>query len=166
MRRAGTDTSLHTLHPGDVVCADRGDRIETLLGSCVAILLTDPRRTVGAMCHFVHASGPARGERSGDSSYGNVALETMRRLLRARGIEAWLCEAYLVGGGNMFPHLYGSQHVGDRNVRWTMAELARAGVRILDYDVGGSGYRRVSWIVGPGTPRVDIVSPEEAGSFE
>ena len=39
---------LHTLHPGDVVCAERGDRMETLLGSCVAVVLTDPRRTVGA----------------------------------------------------------------------------------------------------------------------
>ena len=43
------------LAPGDVAIGTRGDRFETLLGSCVAIVLTDPRRTVGAMCHIVHA---------------------------------------------------------------------------------------------------------------
>ena len=46
---------LHVLHPGGVACGERGERFETLLGSCVAIVLTDPRRTVGAMCHIVHA---------------------------------------------------------------------------------------------------------------
>lgn len=47
-----------TLHPGDVACVDRGERLDTLLGSCVAILLTDPQRSVGAMCHVVHAGAP------------------------------------------------------------------------------------------------------------
>jgi chemotaxis protein CheD len=31
-----------TLHPGDVVLGLRGDRLQTLLGSCVAVVLTDP----------------------------------------------------------------------------------------------------------------------------
>jgi chemotaxis protein CheD len=53
---------IYTLHPGDVACGERGDRLETLLGSCVAIILTDPRRTIGAMCHIVHAGqrGPGK----------------------------------------------------------------------------------------------------------
>ena len=41
--------SLQILNPGDVAVGQRGDRLETLLGSCVAIVLTDPRRTIGAM---------------------------------------------------------------------------------------------------------------------
>ncbi|MCU0686006.1 MAG: hypothetical protein MUF34_27800, partial [Polyangiaceae bacterium] len=49
-------TSVHTLMPGDVACADRGERMETLLGSCIAIVLTDRRNTVGAMCHIVHCN--------------------------------------------------------------------------------------------------------------
>ena len=54
---------VHVLHPGDVACGERGERFETLLGSCVAIVLTDPRRTIGAMCHIVHAM-PARSPSS------------------------------------------------------------------------------------------------------
>ena len=67
---AGT---LHVLHPGDVACGERGERFETLLGSCVAIVLTDPRRTVGAMCHIVHAM-PAPADRLDEASYADVAL--------------------------------------------------------------------------------------------
>ena len=35
-----------------------GDRMKTLLGSCVAVILTDQRRTVGTMCHIVHVGRP------------------------------------------------------------------------------------------------------------
>ena len=38
-----------TLHPGEVALGERGDTLSTLLGSCVSIILTDPRRTVGVM---------------------------------------------------------------------------------------------------------------------
>ena len=51
---------VHTLHPGDLAFATRGERLDTLLGSCVAIVLTDPRRTVGVMCHIVHARSAPR----------------------------------------------------------------------------------------------------------
>ena len=76
---------MHTLHPGDVVCGERGDRLETLLGSCVAIILTDPRRTLGAMCHIVHAS-PGSGVRTGSTAHAANALAAMYRELRQHGI--------------------------------------------------------------------------------
>ena len=81
---------------------ERGDRMETLLGSCVAIVLTDPRRTVGAMCHVVHAR-PAPQAGSQPRRLADAALAPMYALLRARGITPRLCEAYVYGGGNMFP---------------------------------------------------------------
>ncbi len=146
----------NVLHPGDVVCADRGARLETLLGSCVAVLLTDPRRTVGAMCHIVHCgANPSAASAAG--AHGAGALQGMYRLLRARGIEPGLCEAWVIGGGNMFPRLYGGPHVGDDNAQWVLAALAEDGVRVLWQDVGGNTYRRVGWTVGAGAPDVVAV---------
>ena len=69
-----------TLHPGDVALGQHGDALETLLGSCVAIVITDPRRTVGAMCHIVH-SRPAPRNALATGAYGRVALDTMVGLL-------------------------------------------------------------------------------------
>ena len=162
--RAGTGTgtgTVHVLHPGDVACADRGDRLETLLGSCVAVVMTDPRRTLGAMCHIVHCgANPSPASSAGANGAG--ALRQMYSLLRARGIEPRLCEAWVIGGGNMFPGMYERSHVGDDNAQWVLAALADDGVHVLWHDVGGDSYRRVGWTVGDAEPDVVSVAVEVA----
>ena len=40
------DAGVMELLPGDTALGYAGDRMKTLLGSCVAVILTDPRRTV------------------------------------------------------------------------------------------------------------------------
>ncbi len=148
---------LQTLHPGDVACGARGDRYATLLGSCIAVVLTDPRRTVGAMCHIVHTTANPSGSR--DAAWGDAALNRMYALLRERGIAPQLCEAYVYGGGNMFPGLFGGDtHVGANNARWTLDALAQDGVRVLHSDVGGSTYRKLTWTVGPDAPQAVAVA--------
>jgi len=144
------------LHPGDVACAGAGEILETLLGSCVAIILTDPRRTVGAMCHVVH-TGCGNTASGRDTSFGEVALARMREMLLAQGIQPQLCHAYVYGGGNMFPQLVAPPHVGEDNARWARAALAREGIAIMAQDLGGAVYRRVSWTVGPSQPTVRAV---------
>ncbi len=143
---------VHVLHPGDVACVDRGDRLETLLGSCVAIVLTDPRRTVGAMCHIVHARPSPAGV--ADTAFGDAALSAMFRLLRLRGIVGQLCHAWVFGGGNMFPSLVSEGHVGDGNARWAMNALKAEGIRIINCSIGGAAYRRLGWTVGDAEPEV------------
>ena len=149
------------LHPGDVVCADRGDRLETLLGSCLAIVLTDPRRTVGVMCHIVHsrpASSAARASGAhASTAHAGAALAAMYTLLRARGIEPTQCEAYVYGGGNMFPGIFMQSNVGDDNTEWALDALADDGIPVLLNDVGGDTYRRLAWTVGPDLPQVIAV---------
>jgi chemotaxis protein CheD len=152
------DTSgVITLHPGDVALGLRGDRLETLLGSCVAIVLTDPRRTLGVMCHIVH-SKPAAEAQCTSSAYGDVALQTMVRLLQSHGIAASLCEAYVYGGGNMFPKIMPGSNVGQDNATWALDALAERGIRVLSSDVGGAVYRRLSWTVGPTAPHIVATS--------
>jgi len=142
-----------TLHPGDVAMGQQGDRLETLLGSCVAIVITDPRRTVGAMCHIVHSRAAPRNARA-TGVYAHVALDTMVGLLERRGITARLCEAYVYGGGNMFPQLEQGASVGDDNADWALGALSALGIRVLAVDLGGAAYRRLSWTVGRGAPQV------------
>jgi chemotaxis protein CheD len=154
-RRAGA-MRVFTLHPGDVARADRGERLETLLGSCVAIVLTDPHRTVGAMCHIVHAR-PALHLADNSGAYAATALEALYGLLRERSIDPHRCEAYVFGGGNMFPDLVGGAHVGEANARWAFDALAADGVRVLGHDIGGNAYRRLHWIVGHDSPQVTAV---------
>jgi chemotaxis protein CheD len=145
---AGT---IQILNPGDVAVGQRGDRLETLLGSCVAIVLTDPRRTIGAMCHIVHGRPAPTGERQ-NSAFADVALGRMYTLLRGYGITPGLCEAFVFGGGNMFPQVFRHTHVGDDNAAWALQALHADGIRVIVRDTGGDVYRRIAWTVGPAMP--------------
>lgn len=146
-------TRAHILHPGDVCCVERGERLETLLGSCVAIILTDRHHTVGAMCHVVHSRPPVFAQDL-SCAYGDAAIETLYALMQARGFSPQLCDAYVYGGGNMFPTLFPESHVGEANGAWALTRLARDGVRVVFHDLGGDVYRRLSWEVGPALPEV------------
>jgi chemotaxis protein CheD len=134
-----TSCRVHTLHPGDVVCARRGDRLDTLLGSCVAILLNATTAARQTTCH------------------ASPALDMMYRLLRKEGFAPQLCKAYVYGGGNMFPALSSKSHVGDVNASWAMEALAYDGVEVIEHDLGGNAYRRVAWTIGSVKPQVVAV---------
>lgn len=148
---------VHTLLPGDVVCADSGERLETLLGSCVSIVLTDRRRTIGAMCHIVHAR-PAPAHAAKPAAFADFAVDSMYRQLRDRGFSPRLCDAFVYGGGNMFPDLVDESHVGDHNGRSVLDRLQQDGVHIVHVDLGGTTYRKLGWTIGPGMPEVTAVA--------
>ncbi|MDP4299982.1 chemotaxis protein CheD [Leptothrix discophora] len=176
---------VHLLNPGDVVVAASGNRLDTLLGSCVAVTLVDPRGTIGAMCHIVHASD-SDARRAPDTHHARDALQAMADGLLARGIAPRLCLARVYGGANMFPGHYPSrypshspghdpcparagngegphvpqqvqQHVGQRNVARVLELLAAGGIRVVEQSVGGNGYRKLSWRIGLDLPQCTVV---------
>ncbi|MDD2810701.1 chemotaxis protein CheD [Rhodoferax sp.] len=144
------------LLPGDVALGRSGDTLKTLLGSCVSVILTDPRRTVGVMCHIVHVGHPNAANQH-NTAFGSVAMAEMTRRLFAIGFAPRSCEAYVVGGGNMFPQLVTHHHVGLNNVDWVMGYLAHHKIPVLKEDLGGTGYRKLSWVVGTKDPLVETV---------
>lgn len=149
-------TSLKELMPGDVAMGYVGDQFKTLLGSCVSVILTDPRRTVAAMCHIVHVGRPSLANQN-NTAYGEVAMERMFGLLIGVGIPATRCHAYVYGGGNMFPQMFTTTHVGANNARWVLDFLHDHGIAVVNESVGGTGYRKVAWTVGPDLPTVETV---------
>lgn len=149
--------AVFELMPGDVALGYAGDQLKTLLGSCVSVILTDPRRTVGVMCHIVHVGHPNAANRS-NAAFGSVAMAEMTRRLYAIGFAPRSCEAYVVGGGNMFPALVTRHHVGLNNIDWVMAYLEHHKIPVIKEDLGGTSYRKLLWTVGPGDPQVENVA--------
>jgi len=72
-----------------------------------------------------------------------------------------MCEAYVFGGGNMFPQFFSARNVGTSNADWVMGYLQEQGIQVIDQSLGGTGYRKVSWTVGPARPAVETVFPEQ-----
>ncbi len=149
--------AVYELMPGDVAMGFAGDQLKTLLGSCVSVILTDPRRTVGVMSHIVHVGHPNAANHH-NTAFGSVAMAEMVRLLYSVGFAPRSCQAYVVGGGNMFPNLFTHHHVGNNNVDWVMGYLEHHKIPVLKEDLGGSAYRKLVWTVGPGAPVVEAVS--------
>jgi chemotaxis protein CheD len=145
------------LMPGEVVLAFAGDQLKTLLGSCVSVILTDPRRTVGAMCHIVHIGRP-NAANIHNTSFGEVAMQDMFDRMMGIGIPAQRCHAYVYGGGNMFPQMFSTTHVGAKNADWVLDFLYDSGITVIAEDVGGNGYRKLAWTVGRDAPVVEMVS--------
>ena len=145
------------LMPGDVALGQVGDTLKTLLGSCVSVILTDPRRTVGVMCHIVHVGHPNAANKH-NTAFGSVAMADMVRRLYQVGFAPRSCEAYVVGGGNMFPNLFTHHHVGANNVDWVLGYLEHHKIPVLKQDLGGAGYRKLQWTVEPGEPTVETIS--------
>jgi len=145
------------LMPGDVALGSAGDQLKTLLGSCVSVILTDPRRTIGVMCHIVHVGHPNAANKN-NTAYGSVAMADMVRRLYGVGFAPRSCEAYVYGGGNMFPKLFTHHHVGANNVDWVLGYLEHHKIRILHQDHGGAGYRKLQWTVGPSAPQVETIA--------
>jgi chemotaxis protein CheD len=81
------------LMPGHVVLGLAGDQFKTLLGSCVSVILTDPRRTVGTMCHIVHVGKP-NAANAHNTAYGEVAMQDMFDRLISVAIPPARCHAY------------------------------------------------------------------------
>jgi chemotaxis protein CheD len=147
---------VYDLMPGDVAMGQAGEQFRTLLGSCVAVILTDPRRTVAAMCHIVHVGQP-NAANAHNTAYGICAMDDMFRRLHSQGVTPHLCQAYVYGGGNMFPQLFKTKHVGSNNATWVLHQLKNHRISVIDQSLGGHGYRKVSWTVGLTEPLVEVV---------
>ena len=144
------------LLPGAVAVGLAGDQFRTLLGSCVSVILTDPRRSIGAMCHIVHVGRPNTAN-ARNTAYGAPAMTELFARVQQLGINPVLCQAYVFGGGNMFPNVFNEHHVGDANGRWVMDFLHARNMQVLDSNLGGNGHRKISWTVGPREPVVEFV---------
>jgi len=108
----------------------------------------------------VHVGTP-NAENRHNTAYGVAAMHEMFTQLRAKGINPRMCQAYVYGGGNMFPHLFREKHVGASNVDWVLHYLDEHGVAVSDQCLGGHGYRKLSWTVGLQDPVVETVFPEQ-----
>jgi chemotaxis protein CheD len=140
--------------PGEHYVSDRSDEmLVTILGSCVAACIRDPRAGIGGMNHFMlpeaGSSGPGWDTASSSMRYGNVAMERLINDLLARGGMRTRLEIKVFGGGNV---LNASTNIGHRNADFVEDYLAAEDLPIVAHHLRGSLPRRVHYF--PATGRV------------
>jgi two-component system, chemotaxis family, protein-glutamate methylesterase/glutaminase len=158
-----TRTAVFLL-PGEMHYAREATQISTLLGSCVAVVLTDPLHRFGGMNHFLlpDTMGSLPPGKCGDQ-----AVAMLLKMAAMAGSKPVDLRAAVVGGGQVVGHLgsiagAGLGDVGERNIAAARKALLAAGVRITRNDTGGMNGRRVRLRTDTGELVVESIAQDAA----
>lgn len=143
------------LQPGELWFGGRDNRIRTILGSCVALVLWHPKRHIGGMCHYLLPHRGSKGTSPLDGRYADEAIDLLLAEIRKADTRPQEYEAKLFGGGRMFHHPYCdgqkcSGQVQDRNVRIGRELVSRHGFHLKAEHLGGHGHRQVIFDIWSG----------------
>jgi len=111
------------------------------LGSCIALVLHDQRRSLGGLAHIMLPESRGATDRPGkfaDTAVGAL-LEEMERLGSTRSA----ITAIIVGGASMFAYSTNSLNIGERNATAVKDLLHGRGIRIGHEETGGKIGRSV-----------------------
>lgn len=116
------------------------------LGSCVAVVLYDPRKKIAAMAHVMLPwSGGSSSVATNTGKYADTAIKNMVEALRKVGSSETHLLAKLAGGAQMFhfkSHMT-TLSIGERNTEACARTLAAYRIPIVMQDTGGSKGRTV-----------------------
>lgn len=129
--------------PGDVLCA-------LGLGSCIGLVMADPRAGVAGLAHIMLPAA-RRPDEPLPGKYADTAVPALLAAVGALGANRRRLIVKAAGGAQMFAAGSGARAlaVGERNEEAVREALAAAGLRLLAADIGGGRGR---------TLRVDVAS--------
>jgi two-component system chemotaxis response regulator CheB len=119
--------------PGEYFISKQPNIISTLLGSCVAVCLYNPKLKFGGMNHYMLPTSPNK-ERSG--KYGDYAIAVLLQFMERTGGLNGL-EAIVSGGANVVSNISTGTQIGQRNIELAREILGRHNIRIIKENVGG-----------------------------
>jgi chemotaxis protein CheD len=137
------------LYPGQLVVTGDISLVTTILGSCVAVCLWDPKTMIAGINHYLLPKNPLRGQ--SDARYGNTAIETLIDQMVARGAATSRLAAKVVGGASVMTAFSGRrQSIGDMNIEVAHEALQKFSIPIVAEQVGGQRGRKLLFHTGNG----------------
>ncbi len=143
--------------PGEFYVTRENERIETVLGSCIAACVRDPIAKVGGMNHFMLPADKGKGDiASSDANrYGNFAMENLINEMLHKGARRERLEFKVFGGGRIMNQ---STNVGWMNIGFTFDYLYTEGFKIISQDIGDIYPRKVIYYPMTGRVRMKKLS--------
>lgn len=135
------------LLPGEFYVSGDDLVLTTVLGSCVAACIRDPRLGIGGMNHFMLPDGELGGGSS--ARYGSYAMEVLINELLKAGARRSGLEAKVFGGGAVLKS-FTDTHVGARNAEFVLDYLKAEHIPVLAQDLGDNCPRKVFFFPADG----------------
>ncbi|NQT24966.1 chemotaxis protein CheD [candidate division KSB1 bacterium] len=118
--------------------------LKTVVGSCIALCLWDPKVRIGGMAHIVMP------KKNGDvdapiGKYADTGVRSLLKQMTQNGANISRLHAMCIGGASMFMQSgKNGSSIGSRNVEAVKQELQVLGIEITTEAVGGIMGRKVS----------------------
>lgn len=174
-----THEIITVLMPGEYKFSEGHERIQTLLGSCVAMVFWHPQKHIGAMCHYVLPS--RHGGAVPDPRYADEFMEILLQDIHLHDTQLQDYQVRLFGAANMFRQLkttcadnggyYNTlcdkcSSVPCKNRIAAFNETKKYGFNVIETDLGGTGYRFVDFSVDSGITLVRKTPPTDTGMIK
>lgn len=122
------------------ISSDPNVVLTTILGSCVAACLRDPRAGIGGMNHFLL---PGAGDSGGLATrYGVHLMELLINELLKNGARRDRLEAKIFGGAQTMARF---SNIGHQNAEFAVRFLNDEGITIVNASTGGSLGRKLEF---------------------
>jgi len=127
---------------GDIGVGKSPDSVETLLGSCVAIILYDRGKKVGGLAHVMLPKARDSDDKN-PGKYADTAVPELVDRLVKLGARKDKLVAKLAGGAAMFKTNANTIDVGKKNIEASKEEMKKIGLRVASEDIGGETGRTI-----------------------
>lgn len=147
--------------PGEYYVSQDDLMVMTVLGSCIAACIWDPKVRVGGMNHFMLPEG------GGDTSgrYGSYAMELLINEMIKLGARRETMQAKVFGGGQVM-HSFTTMNVGERNTQFVLNYLQTERIAIISKDVLDIHPRKVCYFPATGKAMVKRLAHSHPETLE
>lgn len=123
------------------------NRLQAVLGSCIALVIYDPTEKLAGMAHILLPNSQGRPTSALPGKYADQAVRCLLDGLDKYGGKRVRYRAKMAGGAHMFAKSLQKKDgdVGGLNVAAVQSALADAGITVLAKDVGGAQGRKVEF---------------------
>ena len=163
--RNAAGISTARILPGEFYVTREDEVIDTVLGSCVAACIRNPRLSIGGMNHFML---PRPGNSGNDAwekvagratRYGSASMEQLINSVLSAGGTRQELEVKIFGGGRVVAKL---SDIGARNLEFVREFLRQEGLKVAAEDSGDICSRHVQYCPRSGRVRVRHLSARAA----
>lgn len=136
-----------------VVAKEEGNLAAQAVGSCLVIILYEPKLKIAGMIHAMLPSSVTQGAQP-DAKYVDTAIDLAVEKMHSLGAQSFNIEAKLAGGANMFG--LSGLDIGRENIESAKKKLKDEGIKLIGESTGGSIGRSVEFSVATGIVTVKI----------
>lgn len=149
----------HYLYPAALFAEKSPHVVSTILGSCVAVCLYDPKTNQGGINHYMLPLWNGQGLAS--PKYGNIAIEKLIERMLALGSQKSNLQAKVFGGGEVIETNVASFQIGERNIKIALEILQEHKIPIVAKSVGGKLGRKIEFTTYTGEVRQKYIQKQQ-----